>query len=131
MTAESNRWRSNKMLNKMLCGIAPTLLMMGLAQPVAHAQSAPAAFKETTIIATGCLAKADAPHEYTLTDRNGRTYRLESTQTIGLKHRVGRIVNVTAGVPHKYVSRAGEVANPADLGVLQADYARTVRRGCS
>jgi sporulation protein YlmC with PRC-barrel domain len=81
---------------------------------------------------TGCLARGDRPHQYSLTDGNGTTYGLLPDASVNMKKHVGQTVRVTGMVikAKKEQREAQESGNPVDTEYLRVNQVKKVSASC-
>jgi hypothetical protein len=81
---------------------------------------------------TGCLARGDRAHQYSLKDENGTTYGLLPDRGINMKKHVGETVKVTGWVikAKKEQSEAQESGTPADNQYLRVNQVKRVSPSC-
>jgi hypothetical protein len=81
---------------------------------------------------TGCLARGDRAHQYSLTDGNGTTYGLVPYRDINMKKHVGQTVRVTGWVikAKKEQREARESGAPVDNEYLRVNQVKKVSQSC-
>jgi hypothetical protein len=81
---------------------------------------------------TGCLARGDRAHQYSLTDSNGTTYGLLPDKGIDMKRHVGQTVNVSGWVikAKKEQREAQESGTPVDNEYLRVNHVKKISPSC-
>lgn len=79
-----------------------TLIGFGMfATSATQAQTPVPKDASVTINTTGCLARADRPRVYSMTDDAGKTFELIPDNGVNIKKHVGQKVMVTGTVTHR------------------------------
>jgi hypothetical protein len=102
--------------------LIPAIVGLGLfALPVLNADS-------TTVSTTGCLARGEGAHVYSLKDQNGTTYQLFPGAYMNLRRHVGQEVMISGTVTRKGQSRASQIGAIESLRVHNV---KKVSNSCS